>query len=198
MYQTFLIINLISSSFYLYFGKTIALRMDVLGCYHPVSVTEPTIHAQTTPSPEFSHCRLCPNMPQDQLNIEHCACPPSLLWDGKQCIMPAFCPCFDGPMKYPVGAMFHNQQNCSSCVCTLGGVSDCRLNSQTCAPCEKGYVAETKAPQCQCSCRRCEPGTRPCHSTNVCLDEALWCNGNRIPSNPLFFKADLFRFIFIE
>jgi hypothetical protein len=166
--------------------------MDILGCYHPtISVTEPTIHARTTPLPEFSHCRPCPNMPQDQLNIDHCACPPSLLWDGKQCIMPALCPCFDGPIKYPVGTMFHNQHNCSSCVCTLGGVSECR--SQTCPPCEKEYVAEAKAPQCQCSCRRCEPGSRPCHSTNVCLDETLWCNGN--PAYQRIIK--IIRFVYI-
>ena len=149
--------------------------MEILGCYHPVTVTEIPSISHTSPPPEFTHCRPCSNVPQEQLNIDNCACSPSQSWDGKQCVMPSLCPCFDGPIKYSVGTMFHSQHNCSSCVCTLGGVSDCR--SQTCPQCDHGFVTEAKSPQCQCSCKACDQGTRACHSSNVCLDETLWCNG---------------------
>ena len=132
--------------------------MEILGCYHPVTVTEIPSISHTSPPPEFTHCRPCSNVPQEQLNIDNCACSPSQSWDGKQCVMPSLCPCFDGPIKYSVGTMFHSQHNCSSCVCTLGGVSDCR--SQTCPQCDHGFVTEAKSPQCQCSCKACDQGTR--------------------------------------
>lgn len=157
--------------------EAIALRMDVLGCYIPVTVTLPppdVSTARVTPLPTY--CNPCPNIPDEHLNLENCACPSTLSWNGTNCVHPSRCPCFDGHTKYAVGTVFQRHDSCSQCVCRLGGISDCKTPS--CPPCAPGLHSITSTPpKCECSCKPCENGTRLCQSSNVCLDELLWCNG---------------------
>ena len=152
----------------------IALRLDVLGCYVPVSVTPPPIRIQTiTPPPE--HCNLCPNVPLELQNLDSCGCPPDRLWDGNECVKSAQCPCFEGLVRYTVGSV-HQSQECSICVCSLGGIIQCRRS--TCPPCAPGLRSVlSDPPSCKCQCEECPDETRLCPSSNMCLDSALWCNG---------------------
>ena len=152
----------------------IALRLDVLGCYVPVSVTPPPIRIQTiTPPPE--HCNLCPNVPLELQNLDSCGCPPDRLWDGNECVKSAQCPCFEGLVRYAVGSV-HQSQECSICVCSLGGIIQCRRS--TCPPCAPGLRSVlSDPPSCKCQCEECPDETRLCPSSNMCLDSALWCNG---------------------
>ena len=160
--------------------QAIALRMDVLGCY--LAVTAPptattTAQPPTTPLPKF--CHPCPNIPEEHLDVENCACPLTQSWNGTGCVHPSQCPCFDGHTKYPIGSIFQAHDSCSQCVCRLGGVNDCQ--KPTCPPCDAGLLSSmSEFPNCQCSCRPCHPGSRLCQSSNVCLNNSLWCNGKTI------------------
>lgn len=159
--------------------EAISLRMDILGCYEPITATlpptlPPATTTPTTPLPKF--CHPCPNIPDDHLNIDHCACPLTQKWNGTGCVHASQCPCFDGHTKYSVGAIYQAHDSCSQCVCRLGGVSDCQ--KPTCPSCEAGMLSYlSDHPKCQCLCKPCDSGTRLCQSSNVCLNESLWCNG---------------------
>ena len=157
----------------------IALRMDLLGCYLPTTTTvpptEPVIKAATTTTALPESCRPCPNIPDEYLNLDRCSCAGGKSWDGEDCVNAAQCPCFENGVKYQIGSI-HESEDCSLCTCQLGGVSECR--SKVCQACEKGLVSRvSKQKSCQCTCEECPTGERLCQSSNVCLEESLWCNG---------------------
>ena len=165
-------------------GKVVATTpLGQLIVTTPAAAEEATTTTTTTvaprilpPTPIPSHCKLCPNVPQDLMNVDSCACPPEKLWDGNQCVHPSQCSCYDGLVRYPVGTI-RETDLCSVCVCKLGGVSECR--AKTCPACAGDELLSVLSgpPHCKCQCQPCAEGTRLCPSSNACINSTLWCNG---------------------
>ena len=163
----------------------IALRLDLLGCYVPVSASlvvattaNPTTTTAkpitTTSAPLF--CHPCPDIPDELL--PQCLCPASQFWNGTGCVPSlSHCPCVDGRQRYAVGALFQKLDDCHQCVCQLGGKSACK--PPVCPSCSSpGFRSVlSPSPVCQCSCEPCPFGSKLCPSSNQCLEEDLWCNG---------------------
>lgn len=87
-------------------------------------------------------CNTCPGVERPQLELLACKCKADLWWDGENCVSRTQCPCMVGHLsyvtkkfkkskinqtlltRYAVGSVFE-QEDCSQCICKLGGVSHC-------------------------------------------------------------------------
>ncbi|KAF5285691.1 hypothetical protein FQR65_LT13076 [Abscondita terminalis] len=147
--------------------NVIQLRLEVIGCFIPYPII-PT----TTEPPQMS-CESCPGTPVPELELEACHCLKNKLWNGVSCVSRAECPCLVGDIPYAVGAVFE-KEDCSKCVCKLGGIEHCTPNF--CNPCEKGLRSVVNS-KCQCTCRPCPDGTILCPTSNICIKKEDWCNG---------------------
>ncbi|XP_068082174.1 hemocytin [Anabrus simplex] len=147
----------------------IALRAEVIGCYLPY----PAVSYEPTTTTELPLCNACPGVPLDLVEGTNCNCAEPLLWDGKDCVNSTKCPCYVKHIRYDVGVAFHTE-NCDRCVCKLNGIPDC--NKIDCKPCEKG-LRRMFSPSCECTCKPCPEDTVLCPTTNICINESLWCDG---------------------
>lgn len=77
-------------------------------------------------------------------------------------------------VSYNVGAMWVSE-DCKECVCTLGGISFCQ--PKKCEACNEPGTRPVINELCNCVCKPCPPGTRHCPTSDVCIEENLWCNG---------------------
>ncbi|XP_050428341.1 hemocytin-like [Adelges cooleyi] len=147
-----------------------ALRLEILGCFEAYSVTQ-TVLFEVTEKPvvSTSNCSICPGI----VDYE-CKCSPEKWWNGESCGLRSECPCVIGVMTYQIGTVY-DLENCQQCMCTIGGVPNCA--PKVCSPCPPGEVSTTLSSSCRCECEPCKNGTKLCPTSNVCLDESLWCNG---------------------
>lgn len=66
------------------------------------------------------------------------------------------------------------REDCQECVCTLGGTFFCQ---KKCEPCKEPGMRPVVNELCNCICKPCPTGTRLCPTSDVCIDENLWCDG---------------------
>lgn len=126
------------------------------------------------PEPTEIICDVCPGVLYSPLPIAGtCRCYEPLAWNGHSCVPRQECPCLVGHIQYAVGAVYE-QHDCSSCLCTIGGVPQCK--SKTCAPCGKG-LRPVKSATCVCLCEACPIGQVLCQSSGACIPESAWCDG---------------------
>lgn len=64
-------------------------------------------------------------------------CLADLWFDGVKCVNRTQCPCMVGHITYEVGSVFE-KEDCSECICKLGGVSHC--TPKQCGPCKEGKL----------------------------------------------------------
>lgn len=126
------------------------------------------------PDPTEIICDVCPGVLYSPLPIAGtCRCYEPLAWNGHKCVPRQECPCLVGHIQYAVGAVYE-QHDCSSCLCTIGGVPQCK--SKECAPCGKG-LRPVKSATCVCLCEACPIGQVLCQSSGACIPESAWCDG---------------------
>lgn len=121
-----------------------------------------------------SSCGVCRGvLPPRPVDADSCVCYPPLYWSGSECVPLTQCPCVEGHMAYEIGETYKTE-NCSDCVCKIGGVPDCK--SKICPPCGNGLRRES--PQsCSCRCIKCPVETILCQSSGECIAETSWCDG---------------------
>ncbi|KAJ9596533.1 hypothetical protein L9F63_012432, partial [Diploptera punctata] len=154
--------------------KQIALRAEIIGCFLPYpTVTYPTTEQTFTPSIPM-RCTPCEGWQNDgSIDEETCHCPLGKLWDGKKCVHPRECPCYEGYTSYSVGSHF-DTNDCERCICKMGGQKICE--KKKCEPCEEG-AQWVLTPRCGCVCKPCPYGTVLCQTSNICINETSWCDG---------------------
>jgi hypothetical protein len=106
-------------------------------------------------------------------NRDTCLCYPPQYWNGIECIPQSDCPCFEGHMSYPVGEAYRTE-DCAECMCQIGGIPQC--TPKTCTPCPKGQKRVSPG-TCDCKCEKCPPDTVICQSSDECIPESKWCDG---------------------
>lgn len=77
-------------------------------------------------------------------------------------------------IRYAVGSIYKSE-DCQQCSCTLGGIPFCI--PKKCDPCSEPDMQVVVTELCGCICKPCPYGERYCPTSNVCLNETLWCNG---------------------
>ncbi|XP_012135564.1 hemolectin [Megachile rotundata] len=152
----------------------IGLKFEVLGCflpYPPITRTTETVErVPTTKIP--SECNVCEGIFVE--NQSYCMCEESYWWNGNTCGTRQECPCVVGHISYNVGATYLSE-DCQECTCTLGGTSFCQ--PKKCEACNEPGMRPVINELCNCVCKPCPPGTRLCPTSNVCIEDNLWCNG---------------------
>ncbi|XP_063867870.1 uncharacterized protein LOC135104399 [Scylla paramamosain] len=155
-------------------NSNIALRVEVLGCFHPypeVTTTPAPVFTTTQPPPPY--CVTCPGLPEEY----YMTCIPCTYqdeyFDGQNCVPLSQCPCYKEGSRYEVGQVFESKE-CKECQCVLGGETFCV--PKECPPCDNDEKS-VMTPSCSCVCKPCPLGTRLCPSSNFCLNETSWCDG---------------------
>ncbi|XP_031828807.2 hemolectin [Nomia melanderi] len=149
----------------------IGLKLEPIGCFVPYSkilVTTEKIETTT----EIEKCNVCEGISYN--NQTSCTCNESYWWNGNSCVTNQECPCVVGHVPYNVGTTYIND-NCEECTCTLGGDSFCQ--PKKCEPCLDSEMRPVINELCNCVCKPCPTGTLLCPTSDVCIDENLWCNG---------------------
>ncbi|KZC09215.1 Hemocytin [Dufourea novaeangliae] len=150
----------------------IGLKLEVLGCFSPYpSVTTTTEKVETTTTP-IEECNVCEGITHN--NQTSCTCKEPYWWSGNTCVPKQECPCVVGHVSYNVGTIYI-REDCQECMCTLGGASFCQ--PKKCDPCRESGMRPVINELCNCVCKLCPLGTRHCPTSDVCIDENLWCNG---------------------
>nr|XP_034190302.1 hemocytin [Osmia lignaria] len=153
----------------------IGLKFEVLGCflpYPPITTTTEAMESTPRTIEKFLVCNICKGiMVEDQIT---CKCGETYWWNGDTCVTEQECPCVVGHISYNVGAMWVSE-DCQECVCTLGGISFCQ--PKKCEACNEPGMRPVINELCNCVCKPCPPGTRHCPTSDVCIEENLWCNG---------------------
>ena len=99
-------------------------------CAATVTYPEPTTPTST---PVPTRCTPCRGWQNDgSVDEGTCSCPLEKLWDGKRCVNPIECPCYEGYTAYSVGSHFHTE-DCQLCTCKMGGDKICE--EKTCSIC---------------------------------------------------------------
>ncbi|XP_026667953.1 hemocytin isoform X2 [Ceratina calcarata] len=150
--------------------EQISLKLEVLGCFLPYPPKRPETTSTTVKSIE--QCNVCNG--KNSEDQSKCECTDNLWWNGNSCVLKQECPCVIGHITYDVGAIYLNE-NCEECVCTLNGIPMCQ--AKKCEPCEDPALRPVVNELCNCVCKPCPVGTRRCPTSNVCIEENLWCNG---------------------
>lgn len=126
------------------------------------------------PQPTELICDVCPGVSYIPLPVAGtCRCYEPLAWNGHQCVHRTECPCLVGHIQYGIGAVYE-LDDCSKCVCTIGGVPQCK--PKECAPCGKG-LRPVKSATCVCLCEACPKYEVLCQSSGACIPEKSWCDG---------------------
>ncbi|KAL0131073.1 hypothetical protein PUN28_002574 [Cardiocondyla obscurior] len=151
----------------------VALRAEILGCYlaYPVLATS-TLVPESTTTLFDRECNVCEGI-NEMLN-DVCRCEDPSWWDGESCVPKRECPCVVGHVSYAVGSMYETD-DCQQCVCSIGGIASCL--PKKCEPCAGSGLRSVVGELCTCLCKPCPEGTRHCPTSNVCVNETLWCNG---------------------
>lgn len=76
--------------------------------------------------------------------------------------------------RYNVGTSYISE-DCQECICTLGGTPFCQ--PRKCDSCQKPGMRPVINELCNCVCKPCPTATRHCPTSDICIDENLWCNG---------------------
>ncbi|XP_059615285.1 hemocytin [Phlebotomus argentipes] len=154
--------------------EKIEMKIEPLGCFQPYPHVEQEKKIEEVKSVPKIKCGICAGvLPPLTGVVGVCNCYPPQVWNGQECVQPSQCPCMVGHIPYEVGAHFE-LEDCSECVCVLGGNSQCQ--QKVCPACEKG-LRPVKSPNCQCSCETCPQSTILCPTSGECIAEHLWCNG---------------------
>lgn len=119
------------------------------------------------------NCNICHEMFEQPLGKE-CKCNNSLWWNGQTCVEKRQCPCVVDNIPYAVGTSFATS-DCQKCLCAMGGIPDCQL--KTCESCDEPNMRSVVTELCGCVCKPCLVGMRLCRTSNICINEELWCNG---------------------
>lgn len=126
------------------------------------------------PRPTEISCDVCPGVLYAPLPIPGtCRCYEPLTWNGHKCVKRSECPCLVGHIQYDIGAVYE-LEDCSRCVCTIGGVAQCK--PKHCEPCGKG-LRPVKSGSCVCLCEPCPINEVLCQSSGACIPEKSWCDG---------------------
>ncbi|XP_043682227.1 hemocytin isoform X2 [Vespula pensylvanica] len=149
----------------------IGLKVEVLGCFLPYPIVTTELPESTT-EPNISVCNICEGILTE--NDIKCKCDRSFWWNGETCVSKQNCPCVVGHISYDVGSIYESE-DCQQCSCTLGGISSCI--PKKCEPCPESGMQVVVTELCSCVCKPCPLGTRHCPTSNICLNETLWCNG---------------------
>ncbi|XP_071530011.1 hemocytin-like isoform X2 [Panulirus ornatus] len=152
--------------------SNIAMRVEVIGCFHPYPVMTTTLAPVLTTEPPPRNCSVCPGLPDDYYDN----CMPCLhgeYFDGRSCVTKGMCPCFKDGIRYQAESVFETR-DCKECHCLAGGDTLCI--EKKCPQCEDDQQA-ILTPSCACICKSCPEGTKLCPSSNYCLNESSWCNG---------------------
>lgn len=158
---------------------TIELSVEPMGCFKPYPHREKLIAATTAspllPPSNRTVCGICPEVLYDAATLieNTCRCYPPLFWNGDECVERVMCPCMVGHMAYSVGAHYEHD-DCSKCVCVLGGVAQCK--PLQCPPCPKG-LREVPSSVCTCRCEPCPDSHILCPTSGACIPKSAWCNG---------------------
>lgn len=154
--------------------ETVELSIEPIGCFKPYPYKEDHVVEIFTLPPEQQTCGICPGVLYGPVIIENtCRCYPPLYWNGDECVARATCPCMVGHITYGVGALYE-LDDCSKCVCVLGGVAQCK--PLECPPCGAG-LRKVQSVSCLCQCQPCPVSHVLCISSGACIPESSWCNG---------------------
>ncbi|XP_064120414.1 hemocytin-like [Macrobrachium nipponense] len=156
--------------------NNIAMRAEVLGCFHPypeVTTTEAPFTTTLIPPPPY--CDACPGLPEEF--YDRCnPCSSGTFFDGKFCVAKAMCPCYEDGIRYETGSLFESR-DCKVCECIIGGEGEAKCQEKKCPPCKDENEYSVVTSLCTCICKTCPEGTKLCPSSNYCLNETNWCNG---------------------
>ncbi|XP_044006095.1 hemocytin [Aphidius gifuensis] len=149
--------------------RHVGLKVEVHGCFisYP-TVTNKPVKIQVIQSA----CNVCDEIFLGYDNV--CKCNESLWWNGVACVEKHNCPCVYEGVPYVVGATFESS-DCRKCICTMTGTVDCQL--KPCEPCDEPNMRSVVTELCGCACKPCSTGTRLCPTSNICINDNLWCNG---------------------
>ncbi|EFN85665.1 Hemocytin [Harpegnathos saltator] len=152
----------------------VALKAEPLGCYSAYPPTSSETSESTSPSSlERWRCNVCDGI-ERMPNDEGCRCKDPYWWDSESCVPKRECPCIVGHVSYAVGSIYRTE-DCQECVCTMGGTAACM--PRKCEPCGEPGMRSVVSELCTCLCKPCPAGTRHCPTSDVCINEAAWCNG---------------------
>ncbi|XP_050302983.1 hemocytin [Anthonomus grandis grandis] len=151
--------------------NTIQLRLEIHGCFKPYPTL--IIPVTTEESRMIIPCNNCPGVEVVNMELDTCRCLVDQWFDGTKCVNRTQCPCMVGHIAYEVGSVFE-KEDCSECICKLGGVSHC--NPKHCVACKEGLRSVVTS-TCQCTCQPCPEGTILCPTSGICINSTLWCNG---------------------
>ncbi|KAK3857259.1 hypothetical protein Pcinc_036476, partial [Petrolisthes cinctipes] len=154
--------------------NNIALRVELLGCYHPypeVTTTPAPPEVSTAPPP--SYCAPCPGLPENLYDFCF-PCGRGELFDGENCIKELDCPCYKDGNKYEFGSVFETKE-CRECECLMDGETRCA--EKECPLCDNEDEQAVLTPTCGCVCKPCPEGTQLCPTNNYCLANENWCDG---------------------
>ncbi|XP_071530009.1 uncharacterized protein [Panulirus ornatus] len=154
-------------------NNNIALRAEVLGCFHPYpEVTTTPRPAVTTTEPPPPYCSPCPGLPEEY--YDSCvSCSYGKYFDGEACVAEGFCPCYKDGIGHEISSIFETT-DCDECQCLVNGKAEC--TKKECLPCDDDEQS-VLTPMCACVCKPCPVGTKLCPSSNYCLNETSWCDG---------------------
>ncbi|XP_066594945.1 hemocytin-like [Prorops nasuta] len=150
----------------------IGLKVEIIGCFLPYPEKIPDkIEIWKATTEINNQCNVCKGVTEEYQ--QNCKCEESYWWDGDSCVTKQECPCVVGHMIYPVGSIYETE-DCLECVCTLGGAAACL--PKKCDPCKGPDVQSVITELCTCICKPCPIGTRHCPTSDICINETLWCN----------------------
>lgn len=155
--------------------EQIGLKLEIFGCFLPypsIKTTTEKLEITSMTTQTFKKCNVCEGVQNDDQII--CKCKESFWWNGNTCVIKQECPCVVEHILYSVGAIYVNKE-CQECICTLGGTSFC--HPKKCKPCQELGKIPVVNELCNCICKSCPSGTRHCPTSDVCIDDNLWCNG---------------------
>ncbi|XP_043259225.1 hemocytin isoform X1 [Colletes gigas] len=153
----------------------IGLKIEVLGCFVPYPSITTIVKVETTSTttqPFINKCNVCDGVSNE--NEISCQCNEPYWWNGNTCVIQQECPCVVGHILYNVGTTYMSE-DCQECMCTLGGTSFCQ--PKKCDSCQEPEMRPVVNELCNCVCKPCPIAMRLCPTSNVCIDENLWCNG---------------------
>lgn len=119
-----------------------------------------------------SSCNVCHEIFQRSYET-NCQCDEKLWWNGEKCVEKQQCPCVVDQISYAVGTTFETG-DCQKCLCAMGGAAVCQF--KTCDPCNDLNTRSVITELCGCVCKPCPVNMKLCRTSNVCINETLWCN----------------------
>ncbi|KAK0088266.1 hypothetical protein PV326_004912 [Microctonus aethiopoides] len=147
----------------------VGLKAEVRGCFIPY----PENQILPIGMKEIkSSCNVCHEIFERSYET-NCQCDEKLWWNGEKCVEKQQCPCVVDQISYAVGTTFETG-DCQKCLCAMGGAAVCQF--KTCDPCKDLNTRSVLTELCGCVCKPCPDNMKLCRTSNVCINESLWCN----------------------